>query len=67
MTPKKLWLALATVIIGSFAVLGFYGVEIFREMPPFPNKVITEKGQTLFEGQKRWTECVAIDRWTNSG
>ena len=51
MTPKKLWLALATVIIGSFAVLGFYGVEIFREMPPFPNKVITEKGKTLFEGQ----------------
>ena len=51
MTPKKLWLALAAVIIGSFAVLGFYGVEIFREMPPFPNKVVTEKGETLFEGQ----------------
>ena len=51
MTPKKLWLTLAAVIIGSFAVLGFYGVEIFREMPPFPNKVVTEKGETLFEGQ----------------
>ena len=51
MTPKKLWLALAAVIIGSFAVLGFYGVEIFREMPPFPNKVVTENGETLFEGQ----------------
>jgi nitric oxide reductase len=51
MTPKKLWLTLAAVIIGSFAVLCFYGVEIFREMPPFPNKVVTESGETLFEGQ----------------
>ena len=51
MTPKKLWLTLAAVILGSFAVLCFYGVEIFREMPPFPNKVVTESGETLFEGQ----------------
>ena len=51
MTPKKLWYALATVILLSFAVLGFFGLEIFRTMPPFPEKVVTTDGTTLFEGQ----------------
>ena len=51
MTPKKLWYALATVILLSFGVLGFFGVEIFRTMPPFPEKVVTTDGEVLFEGQ----------------
>ncbi len=41
MTPKKLWYALAAVILLSFGVLGFFGLEIFRTMPPFPTKVVT--------------------------
>ena len=51
MTAKKLWYALATVILVSFGVLGFFGVEIFRTMPPFPEKVVTTDGEILFEGQ----------------
>ena len=51
MTPKKLWYALATVILLSFGVLGFFGVEIFRTMPPFPKQVVTTDGTVLFEGQ----------------
>ena len=51
MTPKKLWYALAAVILLSFGVLGFFGLEIFRTMPPFPTKVVTTDGTTLFEGQ----------------
>ena len=51
MTPKKLWYALATVILLSFGVLGFFGVEIFRTMPPFPKQVVTPEGEVLFEGQ----------------
>ena len=51
MTPRKLWYALATVILLSFGVLGFFGLEIFRTMPPFPTKVVTTDGVTLFEGQ----------------
>ena len=51
MTAKKLWYALATVILVSFGVLGFFGVEIFRTMPPFPEKVVTMDGEVLFEGQ----------------
>ena len=51
MTPKKLWYALATVILLSFGVLGFFGVGIFRTMPPFPKQVGTTDGKVLFEGQ----------------
>ena len=51
MTAKKLWYALATVILVSFGVLGFFGVEIFHTMPPFPEKVVTTDGEVLFEGQ----------------
>ena len=51
MTAKKLWYALATVILVSFGVLGFFGVEIFRTMPPFPKQVVTTDGKVLFEGQ----------------
>ena len=51
MTTKKLWCMLGAVILLSFAILGFYGTEIFRTMPPFPTKVVTSEGQVLFKGQ----------------
>lgn len=51
MTPKKLWTWLACVIIGSFAVLIFYGVDIYRKVPPIPEKVVTTDGKVLFTGQ----------------
>ena len=51
MTPKKLWYALAAVLVLSFGVLGFFGMEIFRTMPPFPSRIVTTDGTVLYEGQ----------------
>ena len=33
---KRLWLALAVVMVFSFAVLGWIGTRIYQEMPPIP-------------------------------
>lgn len=51
MNTKKLWLIFIGVMVFSFAVLLYYGVEIYREAPPIPEKVITEDGTVLFTGQ----------------
>ncbi|HEY3296443.1 MAG TPA: nitric-oxide reductase large subunit [bacterium] len=51
MNFKKLWIAFAAVTVLSFAVLGFFGVEIYHEKPPIPQKVVTTDGQVLFSGQ----------------
>lgn len=51
MTPKKLWTWLAAVIIGSFAVLIFFGVEIYRKIPPVPDNVVTTDGKVIATGQ----------------
>jgi len=56
----KHWLAFAVVVVASFAVLGYYGVEIYRTAPPYPGKVVAEDGRTLytseqiFQGQAVW-------------
>lgn len=51
MTPKNLWRWLAAVIICSFAVLIFYGIEIYREVPPIPDKIVSVEGEVLATGQ----------------
>ena len=51
MTPKKLWLGFIAVMTISFAVLIYYGIEIYREAPPIPDKVLTADGTVLFTGQ----------------
>ncbi|SHN11118.1 hypothetical protein [Chitinophaga sp. CF418] len=51
MTTKKLWLSLALVMASSFAVLLFFGNDIYRKAPPIPAKVISETGEVLFTGQ----------------
>ena len=51
MTTKKLWLTLALVMAASFAVLIFFGNDIYRKAPPVPAKVISETGEVLFTGQ----------------
>lgn len=48
---KKLWLAFAAVVIGSFIVLGYYGYEIYRKAPPVPEKVVAADGTLLFSGE----------------
>ncbi len=51
MTTKKLWLGFLAVITISFAVLLYFGHEIYRQAPPIPDKVITIDGKVLFTGQ----------------
>jgi nitric oxide reductase subunit B len=35
----------------SFGVLSYYGIEIYRQAPPIPDKVVTTTGEVLFTGQ----------------
>ncbi|WP_373055925.1 nitric-oxide reductase large subunit [Zunongwangia sp. H14] len=48
---RKLWITFILVMTASFAVLGYYGFEIYQQAPPLPEKVITTDGNTVFEGQ----------------
>lgn len=50
MTQKKLWIAFALVVGISFAVLLFYGNQIYQQAPPIPEKVTNESGELLFTG-----------------
>lgn len=51
MSRKKLWIALGAVILISFAVLLYYGNEIYQQAPPVPEKVVDKTGNILFTGQ----------------
>ena len=57
---KKLWILLITVFIGSFAILGWVGLEIFRQAPPVPREVVTTDGRIIIaeeqvmNGQNVW-------------
>jgi nitric oxide reductase subunit B len=51
MRYMKLWIGLAVVIVTSFAVLGYFGREIYRQAPPIPERVVTPDGTVLFIGQ----------------
>ncbi len=57
---KKYWIAFATVICLSFAVLGWTGVKIWQEKPPLPEQVLTADGQVVVDagevlaGQSVW-------------
>ena len=60
MKLKRLWFALAAVIIGSFAVLGYYGIELYQHAPPIPHRVVTNDQVVVFtedqirDGQNVW-------------
>jgi nitric oxide reductase subunit B len=47
-STRKLWIALATLLVISFSVLLWVGGEIHREMPPMPETVATASGQVVF-------------------
>lgn len=57
---KKYWIAFASVIVISFAVLGWVGVKIYQEAPPIPTKIISESGEIIADenfvslGQNVW-------------
>ncbi|MCA9241275.1 MAG: hypothetical protein KDA37_13790, partial [Planctomycetales bacterium] len=56
----RLWLLFVSVLIASFAVLGWIGVRIYQEMPPIVAKVVTTDGRTVIDegdisaGQNVW-------------
>ena len=50
MHHTKLWASLAAVVIVAFAVLGYFGREIYRQAPPVPQRVVTTTGTVLFTG-----------------
>src|SRR5690349_21242473 len=60
MSYKRLWIALALVLVISFAVLGGVGVMIMNNAPPIPAQVVTTDGRVLFsrefirDGQNVW-------------
>jgi nitric oxide reductase subunit B len=47
----RLWGGFVVVVLASFAVLGYYGMEIYQQAPPIPNRVVTTDGQVLWTGQ----------------
>lgn len=47
----KLWLAFAIVTLGSLAVLGYYGVQIWQHKPPMPERVVDAQGHVLMTGR----------------
>jgi nitric oxide reductase subunit B len=47
---KKYWIALALVILGSFAVLGLTGYHAISQASPIPALVVTTDGRVLFDG-----------------
>jgi len=60
MRYMRLWLGLCMVIVGSFAVLGYFGRELYRQAPPVPERVVTSEGRVIYtaedikEGQNVW-------------
>ncbi|MCC6143670.1 MAG: nitric-oxide reductase large subunit [Candidatus Hydrogenedentes bacterium] len=48
---KRLWITLGVVIVASFAVLGYFGRDLYRQKPPVPDRVVTASGEVLFTGQ----------------
>jgi len=57
---KQLWMGMTAVIVLSFAVLLYFGKEIYFKAPPIPESVKTSSGKILFtgedirEGQRIW-------------
>ena len=49
-TDRRWWVALAVVVLGSFAVLLFMGVRINEEKPPIPTAVVDNSGRTIMTG-----------------
>ncbi|MBE7463047.1 MAG: nitric-oxide reductase large subunit [Planctomycetes bacterium] len=50
MNPRRLWIGFGAVMVLSFAVLGYYGWEIYRAAPPIPNRVVSSTGETIMTG-----------------
>lgn len=52
MNYKRLWIGFTMVMVLSFAVLGYFGWEIYMQAPPVPEKVVTTAGDVVFTGEE---------------
>ena len=57
----KYWYTLIGVLIVTFSLLGYYGVEVYRTAPPIPGKVLVEGNnkplyteESILDGQTAW-------------
>ncbi|HOV86294.1 MAG TPA: hypothetical protein PLM79_08020 [Syntrophobacteraceae bacterium] len=44
---KGLWITVGLVIFAAFFVLGWFGREVYRNVPPIPERVATHSGEIL--------------------
>jgi nitric oxide reductase subunit B len=57
---RKLWIVLGVVVAAAFSVLGYFGLEIYRQAPPIPQRVVTTDNVVVFtredihNGQNVW-------------
>ena len=57
---KKLWYLLMAVLAVTFAILGYFGNEVYKQAPPIPQQYITTEGKVvltredILQGQSAW-------------
>jgi len=57
---RGLWWTLIGVLAVTFALLGYFGREVYRQAPPIPERVVDESGELLMtnesilDGQTAW-------------
>ncbi|MBW4934267.1 nitric-oxide reductase large subunit [Marinobacter sp. F4206] len=57
---RRLWLILIAILALTFALLGYFGTEVYRSAPPIPDQVVSETGdalmteETILDGQTAW-------------
>ncbi|MCM0613112.1 nitric-oxide reductase large subunit [Marinobacter sediminum] len=57
---RRLWLILIIILALTFALLGYFGTEVYRSAPPIPDQVVSETGEslmtekTILDGQTAW-------------
>ena len=73
MNVKKLWIAFIVVTVVSFAVLGYFGTEIYHKAPPIPDRVVDcpghgalHRARTSARGRTSGSRSAAR-RWGASG
>lgn len=52
MNFRKYWAWLIGVMVASFAVLGYYGYELYQVAPPLPERVVTTDGRQIYTRQE---------------
>ena len=56
----KLWIVLGVIVVAAFSVLGYFGLEIYRQAPLIPQRVVTTDNVVIFtkedmqNGQNVW-------------